>query len=200
MTPPEDVDRTYLGESASARLASSNPDGSWTWAKAPLEGVKDVMAQTEYPAEMISYVKGRVEETIPEAAPDRIALLRLDTDWYGSTYHELLHLYPRLAPGGVSNSSTTTDTGEVRSKPSINTSPSIVSARYCIVSTIPPGWPSSRRNNRFRRLARASTMSGFYRQGERCAGRRPILSPAQLSTPRAWLSRSDAVGSGNSVR
>ena len=33
--------------------------------------------------------------------PDRIALLRLDTDWYASTKHELEHLYPRLEPGGV---------------------------------------------------------------------------------------------------
>jgi O-methyltransferase len=42
-----------------------------------------------------------VEQTIPDAAPERIALLRLDTDWYSSTRHELEHLYPRLAPGGV---------------------------------------------------------------------------------------------------
>ena len=30
-----------------------------------------------------------------------IALLRLDTDWYESTLHELEHLYPRLGRGGV---------------------------------------------------------------------------------------------------
>ncbi len=34
-------------------------------------------------------------------APAQIALLRLDTDWYESTYHELVHLYPRLSSGGV---------------------------------------------------------------------------------------------------
>ncbi|WP_368734801.1 TylF/MycF/NovP-related O-methyltransferase [Komagataeibacter melomenusus] len=28
-------------------------------------------------------------------------MLRLDTDWYESTRHELEHLYPRLVPGGV---------------------------------------------------------------------------------------------------
>ena len=33
--------------------------------------------------------------------PQHIALLRLDTDWYESTRHELTHLYPRLVPGGV---------------------------------------------------------------------------------------------------
>ena len=38
---------------------------------------------------------------MPAEAPEEIALLRLDTDWYSSTKHELEHLYPRLAPGGV---------------------------------------------------------------------------------------------------
>jgi hypothetical protein len=47
------------------------------------------------------FIKGKVEETIPEQAPAQIALLRLDTDWYESTYHELVHLYPRLSPGGI---------------------------------------------------------------------------------------------------
>jgi hypothetical protein len=34
-------------------------------------------------------------------APSHISILRLDTDWYQSTYHELVHLYPRLTIGGV---------------------------------------------------------------------------------------------------
>ena len=42
-----------------------------------------------------------VEDTIPEAAPERIALLRLDTDFFESTLHELDQLYPRLVSGGV---------------------------------------------------------------------------------------------------
>ena len=43
-----------------------------------------------------------MEETIPATLPDGpIALLRLDTDWYESTQHELIHLYPRLTAGGV---------------------------------------------------------------------------------------------------
>jgi hypothetical protein len=59
------------------------------------------MQSTGYDARHIAYVKGKVEETLPQDAPDQIALLRLDTDWYESTYHELVHLYPRLAVGGV---------------------------------------------------------------------------------------------------
>jgi hypothetical protein len=51
--------------------------------------------------EPVVFVAGRVEHTIPARAPDRIALLRLDTDWERSTRHELEHLYDRLSPGGV---------------------------------------------------------------------------------------------------
>ena len=48
------------------------------------------------------FVKGMVEDTIPATLPDQgIALLRLDTDLYQSTYHELVHLYPQLVVGGV---------------------------------------------------------------------------------------------------
>jgi hypothetical protein len=71
------------------------------WNLAPLEEVRATMARTRYPAERIVFVPGPVEETLPAQAPERIALLRLDTDWYDSTRHELEHLYPRLVPGGV---------------------------------------------------------------------------------------------------
>jgi hypothetical protein len=59
------------------------------------------MAQVGYPAERIHYHPGLVEETIPGGAPEQIALLRLDTDWYASTKHELDHLYDRVPSGGV---------------------------------------------------------------------------------------------------
>jgi hypothetical protein len=60
-----------------------------------------VVLATGYPEERIRFVRGPVEETLPAKAPKALALLRLDTDWYESTRHELLHLYPRLAVGGV---------------------------------------------------------------------------------------------------
>jgi O-methyltransferase len=46
-------------------------------------------------------IKARSRTRMPASAPKRIALLRLDTDWYESTRHELEHLYPRLVSGGV---------------------------------------------------------------------------------------------------
>jgi hypothetical protein len=65
------------------------------------EGVRQTVLATGYPPERLHFVKGPVEQTIPEHAPGDLALLRLDTDWYESTRHELLHMYPSLARGGV---------------------------------------------------------------------------------------------------
>jgi hypothetical protein len=65
------------------------------------ESVRQTLLSTGYPRERVHLVRGPVEDTIPASAPDRLALLRLDTDWYESTRHELEHLYPRLSDGGV---------------------------------------------------------------------------------------------------
>jgi hypothetical protein len=49
----------------------------------------------------VLFIKGKVEETIPGTLPKEISLLRLDTDWYESTLHNLVHLYPLLRKGGI---------------------------------------------------------------------------------------------------
>jgi hypothetical protein len=38
---------------------------------------------------------------VPAEAPERIALLRIDTDWHASYVHLLDALYDRVVPGGV---------------------------------------------------------------------------------------------------
>jgi hypothetical protein len=70
-------------------------------AVASLDEVRKNVTATGIDPERVTYVVGKVEDTIPDVRPERIALLRLDTDWYASTYHELVHLYPSLVPGGV---------------------------------------------------------------------------------------------------
>jgi O-methyltransferase len=65
------------------------------------DAVRETLLATGYPAARIHLHRGPVEATLPGRAPDALALLRLDTDWYESTRHELEHLYPRLASGGV---------------------------------------------------------------------------------------------------
>jgi O-methyltransferase len=65
------------------------------------ESVRETVLATGYPEERLHFIKGPVEQTIPANVPGELALLRLDTDWYESTRHELLHLYPLVSPGGV---------------------------------------------------------------------------------------------------
>ena len=76
-------------------------EGSQMRVDAGLEDVTENMRTTGYPMERVQLVKGDVRETVPAQAPEQIALLRLDTDWYDSTKHELEQLFPRLVPGGV---------------------------------------------------------------------------------------------------
>ncbi len=89
------------GAPAIDKWITDQRDGFNEWCFASVEDVTANMHSTGYPRERIRFVKGMVETTIPTTVPDRIALLRLDTDFYESTLHEMRHLYPRLAPGGV---------------------------------------------------------------------------------------------------
>ncbi|MFI5511718.1 TylF/MycF/NovP-related O-methyltransferase [Mycobacterium sp. NPDC051804] len=65
------------------------------------DDVFGLLTSAGYPSERIHLVAGPVEDTLPAQAPETIALLRLDTDLYESTRHELEHLYPRIPVGGV---------------------------------------------------------------------------------------------------
>jgi hypothetical protein len=51
----------------------------------------------------IFLIKGNVEQTLLEEKnlPEKISILRLDTDWYASTKIELEMLYKRLVKGGI---------------------------------------------------------------------------------------------------
>jgi O-methyltransferase len=101
MPPPAEIDRDLSGVAAAGLMAGEDRHTGDTWAWSPLADVRENIASTGYPAELVRFVPGRVEETIPAHAPAEIAILRLDTDWYESTRHELEHLFPRLAVGGV---------------------------------------------------------------------------------------------------
>lgn len=73
-------------------------------AAVSLEQVKNNFRQTgTYDKSRLRFIAGKVEETLLEEdnIPNRIALLRLDTDWYHSTRIELEKLWPRLQPGGI---------------------------------------------------------------------------------------------------
>jgi hypothetical protein len=100
MPSPTSADVSFGGQKAHQLLAQDAP-GTGIWCYASLDDVKTNLMGTGYPESRINFVKGRVETTIPSTSPATIALLRLDTDWYESTRHELQHLYPRLSKHGA---------------------------------------------------------------------------------------------------
>jgi hypothetical protein len=103
MTEPTEFDADGKGRSAERGMRRFGRDdaGNSKWCNASLEDVSTNMARTGYPKENCHFVVGPVEDTIPATMPGPIALLRLDTDWYESTRHELEHLFPLLVPRGV---------------------------------------------------------------------------------------------------
>ena len=101
MPAPGAIDIDCQGRPARDLLQQATPEGDMMRARCPLADVKQLLMQTRYPWEKLIFIEGRVEESMPRHLPDEIALLRLDTDWYESTYHELVHLYPRLVEGGI---------------------------------------------------------------------------------------------------
>ncbi len=102
MTEPSERDVEYSGSRIAERWDKirGRKDSPY-FAFSGLTEVQANMSSTGYPVDLIEYVVGPVEETMPVKAPNQIALLRLDTDWYESTRHELEHMWPRIQPDGV---------------------------------------------------------------------------------------------------
>jgi O-methyltransferase len=101
MTPPADVDRAPDGTLART-FYDREVAKKEAWCFADLKDVQRNIGSLGYPADRVHFIKGPVAATIPAQSPaEPIALLRLDTDWYESTRHELIHLFPALVDGGV---------------------------------------------------------------------------------------------------
>jgi len=100
MTAPDEVD----GEKALHHYKTKLTDGR-KWAAVSQRVVEDNLRQLGLlDRSKVLFVVGDVKRTLfddEEPLPDQIALLHLDTDWYGSTSAALRVLYPRLVPGGV---------------------------------------------------------------------------------------------------
>ncbi len=102
MSEPTEADKQITGESATSLLSQEDrADQTSVWCWSTIEEVRANVASTGFHPDRFVFSKGKVEDTIPSSLPDTISLLRLDTDWYESTRHELLHLYPLLSAGGI---------------------------------------------------------------------------------------------------
>lgn len=80
----------------------NHPSTENEWCKSSLEELKINLNQ-HFESHNIKLIKGDVCLTLKsnEHLPEKISLLRLDTDFYESTKCELDILYPKLSKGGV---------------------------------------------------------------------------------------------------
>lgn len=102
MTEPGKLDVDHLGDDAKKDYEASikNPIGK-RWCEASIDDVRKNIESTQYDLSRVHFIAGDVLETIPNTLPASISYLRLDTDWYQSTAHELMHLFPLVTPLGV---------------------------------------------------------------------------------------------------
>jgi len=105
MSEPIDIDISHDNLSASELLVSAEAkkkEGNNVWCYSSLEEVKNNIISTGYNPKKLHFIKGKVEETLSKHLPaNKLALLRLDTDWYESTKSELNYLYPLLVNKGI---------------------------------------------------------------------------------------------------
>lgn len=101
MTRPDDIDVDFDGNSMTAAWLDADRNNKSIGFGASLDTVKYYMRSTNYPEAQMRFIAGDVLQTVPATVPSQIALLRLDTDWYKSTLHELNHLYDLVVPRGI---------------------------------------------------------------------------------------------------
>jgi hypothetical protein len=102
MNDPSEFDKDFSGEDAKKMLdVQDKKDDDSIWCYSSLEEVRNNLLSTGYPPENLIFIKGKVEDTLNGDLPGKLALLRLDTDWYESTKKELTCLYPLLNQKGV---------------------------------------------------------------------------------------------------
>ena len=81
---------------------SLRSDGTSNWCRGDLSDVKKTISKSSGGLDDVEFIKGKVEDTLRlDNIPSKIALLRLDTDFYESTKVELEVLLPKLATRGI---------------------------------------------------------------------------------------------------
>lgn len=98
--PTDRDDETSSHQQAATILAREDRESTY-WARAHRDQVEDLLLRSGVPREGLHLVPGDVRNTLPTSAPEKIAVLRLDTDWYDSTRWELETLSDRVSTGGV---------------------------------------------------------------------------------------------------
>ena len=107
MTPPTEKDIELNGDkTTNERLVTEelNKSESWSqniWCYASLDDVRNNFSKIGLLSANVEFIQGDVLQTLNQTIPDKISVLRLDTDWYESTKKEMDVLYKRIVPKGV---------------------------------------------------------------------------------------------------
>jgi hypothetical protein len=107
MSDPTEYDfKDGRGNTFKDTLAQFNqealPDGGNTWCRGEIDDVRNTMNRSANDMIELKFIKGMVEDTLEQSElPDKISILRLDTDFYESTKKEFEVLFPRLVKGGI---------------------------------------------------------------------------------------------------
>jgi O-methyltransferase len=101
MTEPSEIDVDFDNIAYKPRWTQITSQGGLMGFGDTVVGVKANLLRTGYSERQMHFIVGDVLETIPATLPSHVSLLRLDTDWYQSTFHELEHLYDLIVPHGV---------------------------------------------------------------------------------------------------
>ncbi len=100
--PDENINFDYdLKNEPASKIRNRNNN---KWCYSSLEEVKKNISKFDKDFQKnFKFIIGKVENTLQktENIPDKISLLRLDTDFYESTKIELELLYPRLVKNGI---------------------------------------------------------------------------------------------------
>lgn len=101
MTAPTESDvRASDGESAQKQYISKQKETHNEWCFASIDDVRRNFMNRGLTSN-INFIQGDVCKTLNmRILPNKISVLRLDTDWYESTKIELEVLYPKLSIGG----------------------------------------------------------------------------------------------------
>jgi len=98
MTLPTDLDIELGGKQRTASEIYV-PDNKWCYAS--IDDVKDNFSKADLLSKNVEFVQGDVLQTLDKIIPEKISVLRLDTDWYESTKKEMETLYGKISNNGV---------------------------------------------------------------------------------------------------
>ena len=71
------------------------------WCVCSIEDVKKNVRRANYSEELLHYIEGPVQETIPKFIPEAISFLRLDMDLAIPTRHAINFLWERVTKYGI---------------------------------------------------------------------------------------------------